>query len=260
MRLLFLVLSLIFTLLASENATASKIAIVIDDIGYKHSDQKLLSIDAPLTFAVLPHTPMGYEYAYKATKSKKEVLIHLPMQADRNNHLLGEGALLKQMGKAEYQRTLLSAMEDIPFAVGINNHMGSLLTRMEQPMAWTMELLKQHNMFFLDSKTTKQSKVLQVAESYGVGSLERSVFLDNIREPKSIRWQFKRLIKLAKKQGHAVAIGHPYPETYQVLKQLLPQLKHLGIEVVPLSSLVENSHLRLELVQKNISKREQDSE
>ena len=260
MRLFFLVLSLIFNLFASNNAAASKIAIVIDDIGYKSSDQKLLAIDAPLTFAILPHTPMGYEYAYKAAKKQKEVLIHLPMQADRNNHLLGQGALLTKMSKGEYQQTLLSAMEDIPFAIGINNHMGSLLTRMEEPMGWTMELLRQHNMFFLDSKTTKQSRVSQVANDFGVGTVERSVFLDNSREPKSIRWQFKRLIKLAKKNGHAVAIGHPYPETYQVLKQLLPQLKHLGIEVVPLSNLVESNELKLELVQKNSSKAEQDSE
>ena len=260
MRLLFLVLSLNFTLFASFSTAASKIAIVIDDIGYRHSDQKLLSLPAPLTFAILPHTPMGYEYAYKAANNKKEVLIHLPMQADRNNHLLGEGALMTRMGKQEYQRTLLSAMEDIPFAVGINNHMGSLLTRMEQPMGWTMELLKQHNMFFLDSKTTKRSKVAQVANDFGVGSVERSVFLDNVREPKSIRWQFKRLIKLAKRDGHAVAIGHPYPETYQVLKQLLPQLKHLGIEVVPLSNLVQDNEIRLELVQKTNSNKRQDSE
>ncbi len=260
MRLFFLVLSLIFALFASNYAAASKIAIVIDDIGYRYSDQKLLSIDEPLTFAILPHTPMGYEYAYKAAKKQKEVLIHLPMQADDNNHLLGQGALLTEMSKQEYQQTLLSAMEDVPFAVGINNHMGSLLTRMEQPMGWTMELLRQHNMFFLDSKTTQQSKVAEVAQNFGVDSVERSVFLDNIREPKSIRWQFKRLIKLAKKNGQAVAIGHPYPETYEVLKQLLPQLKHLGIEVVPLSNLVESNQLKLELVQKNASKEQQDSE
>lgn len=260
MRLFFLVLSLNFILFLSNNAAASKVAIVIDDIGYKHSDLKLLALDAPLTFAILPHTPMGYEYAYKAAKNQKEVLIHLPMQADDNNHLLGAGALLTKMDKLEYQRTLLSAMEDIPFAVGINNHMGSLLTRMEQPMAWTMELLRQHNMFFLDSKTTKQSKVSQVAQHYGVDSVERSVFLDNVREPKSIRWQFKRLIKLAKQNGHAVAIGHPYPETYQVLKQLLPQLRHLGIEVVPLSSLVEKNQSNWFVEQKNSNQKQRDSE
>lgn len=255
-----MVLSLNFILFLSNNAAASKVAIVIDDIGYKHSDLKLLALDAPLTFAILPHTPMGYEYAYKAAKNQKEVLIHLPMQADDNNHLLGAGALLTKMDKLEYQRTLLSAMEDIPFAVGINNHMGSLLTRMEQPMAWTMELLRQHNMFFLDSKTTKQSKVSQVAQHYGVDSVERSVFLDNVREPKSIRWQFKRLIKLAKQNGHAVAIGHPYPETYQVLKQLLPQLRHLGIEVVPLSSLVEKNQSNWFVEQKNSNQKQRDSE
>lgn len=247
-------------LLFNSSVLANKIAIVIDDIGYRTSDQKMLALDAPLTFAVLPHTPMGYEYAYLAAKKQRDVLIHLPMQADANNHLLGAGALTSGMNKDEYQNTLLSAMEDIPFAIGINNHMGSLLTRMEKPMGWTMELLRQHNMFFLDSKTTKKSKVADIAHEFGVDTLERSVFLDHHRSAKAIRWQMKRLIKLAKKNGQAVAIGHPYPETYAVLKQLLPQLKHLGIELVPLSDLVKENQLEWRLAQKDKEKHEQDSE
>lgn len=247
-------------LLFNSSVLANKIAIVIDDIGYKTSDQKMLALDAPLTFAVLPHTPMGYEYAYLAAQKKRDVLIHLPMQADANNHLLGAGALTSGMNKLQYQNTLLSAMEDIPFAIGINNHMGSLLTRMEQPMEWTMELLRQHNMFFLDSRTTKKSKVADVAQEFGVDTLERSVFLDHHRSQKAIRWQIKRLIKLAKKNGQAVAIGHPYPETYAVLKQLLPQLKHLGIELVPLSDLVKMNQPEWRLAQKDKEPEQQDSE
>lgn len=250
----------ILCLLFNSSALANKIAIVIDDIGYKTTDQKMLALDAPLTFAVLPHTPMGYEYAYLAAQKQRDVIIHLPMQADTNNHLLGAGALMSQMNKLEYQTTLLSALEDIPFAVGINNHMGSKLTRMDKPMGWTMELLRQHNMFFLDSKTTKQSRVADVASEFGVETLERSVFLDHYKSTKSIRIQMKRLIKLAKKNGQAVAIGHPYPETYEVLKQLLPQLKHLGIELVPLSDLVEAESRRLEIARKVKEKDAQDSE
>ena len=76
---------------------ANKIAIVIDDIGYQASDQRLLNIKAPLTYAVLPHTPYGYEYALQAALNNRDVIIHLPMQADHNNHLLGSGALTNQM-------------------------------------------------------------------------------------------------------------------------------------------------------------------
>lgn len=219
---------------------AGQVAIVIDDIGYKQSDRKLLELNGQLTYAILPHTPLGFEYAQHASKNNRDVIIHLPMQAKSNNHLLGPGSLTQSMSKQTYQRTLLAALEDIPFAVGVNNHMGSLLTQQEQPMAWTMELLRQHNMFFLDSKTTKFSKIAKMAKRYGVSSLNRNVFLDHDRDKKIIQRQFDRLIRIAKRHGSAVAIGHPYPETYQVLKQNIDKLKAHGVELVPISQLVQN--------------------
>lgn len=215
-----------------------KIAIVIDDIGYKHSDLKILNMDAPLTFAVLPHTPMGAKYAKIAAQQHRDVIIHLPMQASHNNRLLGPGALLTDMTKKQYQQTLIAALENIPYAVGVNNHMGSLLTQLEEPMAWTMELLRQHNMFFLDSKTTNKSKIEQVASEWGVNALDRNIFLDHYKDPEFIRKQLQRTIRIAQKYGTAIAIGHPYPETYQVLKEQLPYLKEHGVELVPLSSLL----------------------
>lgn len=217
---------------------ASKIAIVIDDIGYRTSDKKLLQMDANLTYAILPHTPFGRQYAQFAALNHKDVLIHLPMQAHKNNRLLGPGALTSSMNKAQYQQTLLKAIEDIPYAVGINNHMGSLLTQQQKPMNWTMELLRQHNLFFLDSKTTVHSKVTEVAEGHGVATLQRHIFLDHQRDEQFIRKQFQRLINIAKKHGQAVAIGHPYPETIEVLTQLLGQLDHQGVNLVSLSSLI----------------------
>jgi hypothetical protein len=220
----------------------NRVAIVIDDIGYKVSDRKLVELDAPLTYAVLPHTPLGFDYAQLAYNKKRDVIIHVPMQANANNRLLGPGALTQQMDKQEYQQTLLSAMEDIPFAVGMNNHMGSLLTRMEQPMEWTMELLRQHNMFFLDSKTTTKSKISEVASKFGVDSLDRNVFLDHHKNKAAIERQFNRMIAIAKRHGSAIAIGHPYQETFEVLKNKLPELEAMGIELVPLSSMLPNQN------------------
>ncbi|WP_330997806.1 divergent polysaccharide deacetylase family protein [Psychrosphaera haliotis] len=223
------------------NVFAGKVAIVIDDIGYKKSDRQLLNLNAALTFAVLPHTPLGAEYAKLAAQNKRDVIIHLPMQARQHNRLLGPGALLTDMTKQQYQQTLISALEDIPYAVGVNNHMGSLLTQMEQPMAWTMELLRQHNMFFLDSKTTKHSKIESVASEWGVNALHRNIFLDHHRDKKQIRKQFKRLINIAKNYGMAIGIGHPYGETYEVLQEQIGELEAAGIELVPLSSLLPTS-------------------
>lgn len=235
----------------SFQANAAKIAIVIDDIGYKISDQKLIDLDGALTYAVLPHTPLGPKLAQQAAVKDRDVIIHLPMQAHKDNRLLGPGALYSEMNKAEYQQTLISAMEDLPFAIGVNNHMGSLLTQQTQPMTWTMEFLQQHNLFFLDSRTTKFSKVSEVAGRFGVETLNRNVFLDNSRDPKQIEIQFNRLLKLAKQNGSAVAIGHPHKETYALLEAKLPMLKEMGVELVPLSDLLEDNPVRSMLASKD---------
>ncbi len=251
-------LALVFGMLL-PSVHAGKVAIVIDDIGYKRTDAKILTLNSALTFAVLPHTPLGRDYAHLAAAQNSDVIIHLPMQAKADNRLLGPGALLTSMEKLEYQRTLVKALEDIPYAVGVNNHMGSLLTQMETPMAWTMELLRQHNMFFLDSKTTRNSKIEQVAAEWGVHSLNRSIFLDHQRDKEAIAKQFDRMIRIAKNHGTAIAIGHPYSETYSVLKEKLAELNDAGIELVPLSKLLPTAPVvqfagpRPELDQPNLS-------
>lgn len=238
MRIIKIITLLLIYALATTPAHAAKIAIVIDDIGNQESDKDLLSLNAHLTYAILPHTPYSFIFSKQAAKLQRDVIIHLPMQADSHNNNLGPGALTLGMSKRQHQQTLLMAMENIPHAIGINNHMGSLLTRSDQPMQWTMELLRQHNMFFLDSKTTVYSKVESIADQYGVSALHRNIFLDNVRQPSVMASQFQRLINIAKQYGSAIAIGHPYPETYQLLKKNLPLLSQMGIELVPLSKLL----------------------
>lgn len=233
-------LLIVYSLL-TNTAYAGKVAIVIDDIGNQASDHKLLSLNQHLTYAVLPHTPYSFTFSKKASKLKRDVIIHLPMQANAKNVLLGPGALTQHMSKRQYQETLIAAIEDIPFAIGVNNHMGSLLTRLDKPMQWTMELLHQHNMFFLDSKTTVHSKVESIADQYGVNALHRNIFLDHVKDPSVMAFQFRRLINIAQKYGSAIAIAHPYPETYQFLQHNLPQLAAMGIELVPLSKLLPSS-------------------
>ena len=217
---------------------AGKIAIVIDDIGYKSTDQKLLEMDAQLTYAVLPHTPMGTEYAKFAAEKNRDVIIHLPMQAQAKNRLLGPGALTSQMSKQQFKQTLISALEDIPFAIGINNHMGSKLTQEYSPMAWTMRYLKEHNLMFIDSVTSEHSKARKLARHFGVPSLSRHLFLDNKLDQSYISGQFAQLVREAKKYKRVVAIAHPHPETVEALSYLLPQLAVHDIELVGVSKLL----------------------
>ena len=154
---------------------------------------------------------------------------------------LGPGALTSNMDELAVSQSLTKSFDEIPFAIGINNHMGSYLTQLYQPMAWTMNFLKQNNLFFLDSKTSPHSKAQQVAIDYGVPVKARHIFLDNQLTDQYISQQFKQLVNFALKHQSAIAIAHPHPETITSLNKLIPTLKSYGIELVPLSHLYQTS-------------------
>ena len=136
--------------------------------------------------------------------------------------------------------SLTNAFTEIPFALGINNHMGSKLTELYQPMAWTMQFLSERNLMFVDSMTTSASQAEKIAINFGVPSLHRHIFLDNKLEYSYIQSQFEQLIRDAKRYHGVVAIAHPHPETIAALFKLLPLLKQNKIELVAISTLLSN--------------------
>lgn len=217
-------------------AAPARVAIVIDDIGYRYTDKHVLTLPGEITYSILPHTPYGKKLALQANAKHKDVLLHIPMEAE-NGKKLGPGALTSNMNEAEIYNSLNASLSEIPFAIGINNHMGSHLTQLDSSMTWTMSFLKQHQLFFLDSKTSPKSKASNIAESLGVPVKRRHIFLDNNLTPEYISQQFNLLVKHAKSQEFAIAIAHPHPETVAALKRLIPTLAQNNIQLVPLSSL-----------------------
>ncbi|WP_423185462.1 divergent polysaccharide deacetylase family protein [Alishewanella sp. d11] len=218
-----------------------RIAIIIDDIGYQKSDLTMVALPYNLTMAVLPHTPYGRQAAQLAFTQQKDVILHMPMEAT-NQNALGQGALTQGMSRQDIHHTLALALADIPYAIGINNHMGSLFTALDQPMSWTMEYLEQRQLFFIDSLTTPKSTAKYYAAKHNVALLARHVFLDNEQNQPAIERQFQQLIDIAKRHQTAIAIGHPYPETYRFLQQRLPQLAAEGVELVTISALLPATH------------------
>jgi polysaccharide deacetylase 2 family uncharacterized protein YibQ len=225
---------------AQDVAKPMRVAIVIDDIGYRQTDVNALSLPGNITYSVLPHTPYGQILALKAHQQAKEVLLHIPMEAE-NGKALGPGALTSWMNEQKIRESLSLSFAEVPFAVGINNHMGSLLTKMYRPMAWTMRFLKERNVLFLDSVTTKQSKARKIAKSFGVPALSRHIFLDNQLSDQYISGQFNQLIDQAKKYHKVIAIAHPHPETIKALNALIPKLAEQNIELVPISQLLSTA-------------------
>ncbi|XPF93405.1 divergent polysaccharide deacetylase family protein [Colwellia sp. RE-S-Sl-9] len=217
-------------------AAKDKVAIIIDDIGYRKTDVNILNLPSNITFSILPHTPYGKSLAEQGFMNKHEIMLHIPMQAE-NGKLLGPGGLTNDMNESMIRTSLKEAFAEIPFAIGINNHMGSLLTALRQPMSWVMKFIKEQNVIFIDSATSSNSKAGAIAKQLGIPTLQRDVFLDNNLEYHYIAKQFSLLIKQAKKHGIAIAIAHPHPESIDSINKLLPQLARQNIELVAISQL-----------------------
>jgi len=217
------------------------ISIIIDDIGYrKHEDVVALELPGPLAYAIMPHSPLATQMSNLANRRGKDVLLHLPMQAveQDKNRFLGPGALTQGMNRRQFIATVAEDLHSFPHIIGVNNHMGSLLTTHSADMEWLMHFLKGKGKFYIDSLTTKDSVAGSIARENHIPSMRRDVFLDDVQDVVYINGQVDKLIEVAKRKGHAIAIGHPHPETLAVLAARLPTLEEYGVKLVSLSKMV----------------------
>ncbi|WP_435951518.1 divergent polysaccharide deacetylase family protein [Dryocola sp. BD626] len=211
-----------FTLAAPVNA--GKLSIVIDDFGYRpKQENQVLDLPANVSVAVLPNAPHAHEMATKAHNAGHEVLIHLPM-APLSKQPLEKDTLRPEMSSAEIERIIREAVNKVPYAVGLNNHMGSAMTSSLFGMQKVMQALDQYNLYFLDSMTIGNSQSMRAASGTKVKVIKRKVFLDDTQNEADIRVQFNRAIALARRNGSAIAIGHPHPSTVRVLQQMIYSL------------------------------------
>jgi polysaccharide deacetylase 2 family uncharacterized protein YibQ len=214
-----------------------RLVIIIDDIGH-HLLPGKAAVDLPwkLNIAVLPYTPHGKRLAERAHRAGKEVMLHAPMSTI-GSIPLGRGGLTHELEEQEFRQTLADNLLQIPHVRGINNHMGSDLTQRRIQMGWVMDELLKRDLYFVDSRTSHESVAANTAEHYGVPNLSRQIFLDNERNAPAIEQKLNEVMDIASKQGMAVAIGHPYPETIRSLKAMLPQLEGRGIRLVYVSEI-----------------------
>ena len=222
---------------ASSGQPTPRIAIIIDDLGYHfEAGLRALNLPGPVSYAVLPKTPNGTSLALTAHAKGKEVLLHLPLESVDRENLQEPGAITLDMSRDAFHEAFGVALASVPYAIGVSNHRGSLLTRHPGHMAWLMEEIAAHDgMFFVDSFTTHESVALQIASESGVAATRRHIFLDNDRSPAALRKAFDRLTELARQKGVAVAIGHPYPETLEFLERELLELDSGTIMLIPVS-------------------------
>jgi polysaccharide deacetylase 2 family uncharacterized protein YibQ len=203
------------------------IALVIDDLGQADLALvlRLCSLNIPLTTAVLPFLAHSRDSARIASSKGMEVMLHMPMEPvgyPGPGRDPGPGAVLFDLPEATVRQRVAQAMQDIPHAVGLNNHMGSRITSDRARMAWILEEAKKSNWYFLDSRTEKDTIAMEVAREVGIPALERKVFLDDSLDPAEMAYQWERAMALAKQEGQTVIIGHIHTATVAFLEKAIP--------------------------------------
>jgi polysaccharide deacetylase 2 family uncharacterized protein YibQ len=210
-----------------------RIAIIIDDIGYdKNIAQEFLDLDAVLTFSILPQSTYDKRIARAAHSRGFDVMLHLPMEP--NEYPLinpGPGVLLTSMSPDQLINQLNEDLDAFPFIKGVNNHMGSKMTTMAPQLDQIFSILKKRGLFFIDSRTTVDTLCGPSAQLLQVPFAQKDVFIDHIPEPDFVRKTIHRLITIAEHHGEAVGIAHPHAVTYEVLREMLPELKEKTILV-----------------------------
>jgi polysaccharide deacetylase 2 family uncharacterized protein YibQ len=217
-----------------------RVAIVIDDLGQNlEAARQLLELPYPLTFSVLPRLAHSQETAEEAHHAGREVMVHLPMEPEPGSRVAaGEGAIQVGMPSRQVLQIVDADVAAVPYARGANNHMGSRATADRALMMAVMKALADRRMYFVDSRTTAHTVAFDMARSVGIPAFYRSVFLDDTETTDSTLGQLRELCGVVRRQGAALAIGHPYPTTLAALKRFLPELEREDIELVPASQLV----------------------
>jgi polysaccharide deacetylase 2 family uncharacterized protein YibQ len=196
----------------AQAAHRGRIVLILDDVGFDHQPlSAAMRIDPNVNFSILPNARRASEVANLLHKQGFEVLCHLPMEPEQFPRVSpGEGAVLTTMSDAEIARTTMANLQAVPYARGVNNHMGSRATADRRVMAREMS----------------------------VRAASRNVFLDDVASDAAVRHQIRELAREAEEHGIAIGIGHMYPATVRVLMAEAPALRREGFRFIRASEAV----------------------
>jgi hypothetical protein len=221
------------------------LAVVIDDMGHSvQTARQLLQImGTDLTWAILPYSPDTSEVVALAAENNLEYLLHVPMEPRSYPQVdPGPGSIMVDMHPEQVRAILINDLKQVPGAVGANNHMGSRFTEDVQGMRTVLQEIASRRLFFMDSLTSPKSIIRKIARELQTPVAFRDVFLDNKQEVNAILVQLHKAEQVANRTGHAVAIGHPYPETLTALAKWSKE-RDLNVELAPLSRVVQKLRL-----------------
>ncbi len=222
----------------AERRRTGNIAIVIDD--FTDDDPiaaHFCAIPQALTFSILPGENQAHALAEQVRANGHEILVHLPMEP-QGGASPGANAILVGLDDAEIRRRVRRALQSVPHARGINNHMGSKATADERVMRLVLSELKARNLLFLDSRTTASSVAYQLSVDMDIRAVNRDLFIDEIADTQVIQSKLWELAAIATWSGQAIGVGHNRRETFLALLAALPQIERRGFRFVPVSRLL----------------------
>jgi polysaccharide deacetylase 2 family uncharacterized protein YibQ len=224
-----------------EEEDNGKLALVIDDFGDKLDDMvyAFFDLDGKITVSVLPGRRYSARVAREASDRGCEVIMHLAMEPLRAAFHEDGYTILTKMPRDQIQEIFQKAFDQVPSAVGVNNHMGSRATSDRQTMTDVLECVRQKGLYFVDSYTVASSVAYSVAGEMGVPTAKRDVFLDVDGSEEAICRKLGELVLKAKRNGAAVGIGHCHRNMFNALKKEMPRIQGMGMKFVPLSAVVE---------------------
>jgi len=221
-------------------AEGAELAVVVDDLGYSlERAERVLALPGPVTVALLPFAPATPAIAGRARQSGHEIILHQPMEALPSSRVTPlPGMLTADMSAERFEKLMGAALDAVPGIVGVNNHTGSRLTQDPAAMRRLMGLLGGRGLLFLDSRTTAATVAYAMAREARIPAVQRDVFLDHEPHPPAIAAEFRRALTIARRQGHAVVIAHPYAASLAFLEQALAALPP-DVTMVSLSRLAD---------------------
>ena len=224
-----------------QPSVIGRIAVIIDDVGYNaESCAVIKSIKSPLAVSILPWLEYSQSLAECVHEDHKDVMLHLPLEPHWNQEQYPENYIIKtSLSRRRVEEMFEQGLKSVPYASGVNNHMGSKATEDGRLMSIILSRLKGKHLFFVDSLVTNHSVCRDLAKKLGVDFAQRDVFLDNKNTREDIERQFAQLARRAQRKGYAIAIGHDRPLTWQILKEQVELLQKQGFRIVSIRELLE---------------------
>ncbi|ANS73891.1 hypothetical protein AWM70_04315 [Paenibacillus yonginensis] len=223
---------------------SKKLAIVIDDLGNDmDGTQEIMNMPIKLTVAVMPFMRTTERDARMAHERGFDVLVHLPMEPNHGKpEWLGPGAIMSSLSDSEVRTRVEQAIDNVPYAVGINNHMGSKITADPRIMSIVLDVCRERGLFFLDSRTNYKTVVGKLCKEKGMPDIGNQFFLDDQYNQQHISKQMGKVMNWMRDHDSCIIIGHvgvPGTKTAGVIRGSIKQMPQ-DVEYVTLSEFVRN--------------------